>query len=113
VPVTWSGKASELARQYLQASLAYAAACRGVYPFTRREGGDDDMAWFRYEALKALTSALPTDRTPTTESLLEILSNGAIMQSITAQQMVIRPSQGSLELFVPRRLLAGGESRES
>ena len=59
----------------------------------------------RYEALKALTTALPTDRTPPTEALLEILSHPAVMQSITAQQMVIRPSRGSVELFAPRRLI--------
>lgn len=73
-----------------------------------------DPTCSRYDALKTLTAPLPTGRTPSTETLLELLSHPAVMQPITAQQMVIRPSQGALELFVPRRLLAGGEeNRES
>ncbi len=58
----------------------------------------------RYARLVALAPGLSTN--PEDAELLTVLTDPAVIQSITAQQIIARPAAGQLRMYVPRRLLA-------
>ncbi len=71
--------------------------------------------WFLWEALYATTcrryetlmhrgAALPAGEPVGDDVLLEMLSDPEIVQTITAQHVVVRPAAGQIRLWVPRRL---------
>ena len=71
-------------------------------------------AWFshpRYPGFAALTLGFRRRRFAAgridTPALLYALTDEQVMQSITAQHVVMQPSRGRIEMFVPRRLLSG------
>jgi Acyl-coenzyme A:6-aminopenicillanic acid acyl-transferase len=59
----------------------------------------------RYEALCRFFAGHRPDRDVEDEELLHVLSDPAVIQSITAQHILMRPRTGAIRLFVPRRLL--------
>ena len=59
----------------------------------------------RYEALCRFFAGHRPDRDVEDEELLGVLSDPAVIQSITAQHILMRPRTGAIRLFVPRRLL--------
>lgn len=59
----------------------------------------------RYEALCRHFARSRPDRPVTDAELLYVLSDSSVIQSITAQQIVMRPRSGEIRLYVPRRLL--------
>jgi hypothetical protein len=59
----------------------------------------------RYERLGLLMAKHRPDQEVADAALLDALSDGGVIQDITAQQVVMRPRAGEIRLYVPRRLL--------
>jgi hypothetical protein len=59
----------------------------------------------RYEALTRFFARHRPDREVEDTALLYVLSDPEVIQGITAQHILLRPRQGTVRLFVPRRLL--------
>jgi hypothetical protein len=59
----------------------------------------------RYEALTRFFACHRPDREVEDAALLYVLSDPDVIQGITAQHIILRPRQGTVRLFVPRRLL--------
>tara|TARA_R110002096_G_scaffold206192_7_gene392339 strand:+ start:3998 stop:5008 length:1011 start_codon:yes stop_codon:yes gene_type:complete len=60
----------------------------------------------RYDYIRDYFAKTGTDRNPADEELLYLLSEPNVAQSITAQHVLLRPRQGTVQLFVPRHLLS-------
>ena len=65
----------------------------------------------RYEALDSFLGARSFPRDVADDEILFALSEPNVMQSITAQHVIIRPRRNSLRLFVPRALLGTESAR--
>ena len=63
----------------------------------------------RYDALNRFFAHHRPDQPVNDAALLYILSDSPILQGITAQHVIMRPRQGEIRLFVPRRLLGASE----
>src|SRR5262249_44171444 len=61
----------------------------------------------RYEALCRFFAGHRADREVEDTELLYVLSDPQVIQSITAQHIVMRPRVGQIHLFVPRHLVTG------
>ena len=61
----------------------------------------------RYEHLSTTFNEHDANREVRDAELLYLLTDENVIQSCTAQHVVMRPAQGSIKLFVPRRLMAG------
>jgi hypothetical protein len=59
----------------------------------------------RYEALCRFFARHRPDKEVEDAALLYVLSDPEVIQSITAQHIIMRPRQGTVQLFVPRHLL--------
>jgi hypothetical protein len=59
----------------------------------------------RYAALCRFFAGHRPDQEVEDAALLYILSDATVIQSITAQHIILRPRQGTTRLFVPRRLM--------
>jgi hypothetical protein len=59
----------------------------------------------RYQALSEFFATHTSDREIDDNALLYVLSDPSVIQSITAQHIIIRPRSRQIRLFVPRRLL--------
>jgi hypothetical protein len=57
----------------------------------------------RFDALNRFFAGHRPDREVKDEALLYILSDPAVIQGITAQHIILRPRQGEVRLFIPRR----------
>jgi hypothetical protein len=60
----------------------------------------------RYEALCRHFAGHRADREAEDAALLYILSEPSVIQTITAQHVILRPRHGTVRLFVPARLVA-------
>ena len=60
----------------------------------------------RFSALCRFFNESTAGRAVADDELLYALSDPQVIQSITAQHIIMRPSSGQIRLFVPRRLLA-------
>lgn len=79
----------------------------GLYQQEAHGGGEIyETTCRRYDALGVLFSEHDAEREPEDEALLAPLCDPEVLQSITAQQVLIRPRRRSLKLYVPERLLA-------
>lgn len=65
----------------------------------------------RYDALRELTSGLQGDADD--EQLLYILTDSRIRMGITAQHVIMRPSENAIRLFAPTDLLEDAPSSDS
>jgi hypothetical protein len=61
----------------------------------------------RYDALCRFFAGHGADQYVEDAALLYVLSDGAVIQTITAQHIILRPRQREVRLFVPSRLTAG------
>jgi hypothetical protein len=61
----------------------------------------------RYEALCTFFADHHPDHDVEDTHLLYVLSDEAVIQSITCQHVIMRPASGEARLFVPRRLVQG------
>lgn len=59
----------------------------------------------RYEALGRFFAGHRADHAVEDAALLYILSDAAVIQSITCQHVIMKPATGEMKLFVPGRLL--------
>jgi hypothetical protein len=82
--------------QTLDRALGHASLWDALYGTTCR----------RYSALMRRSTELPPGESPSDEQLLDILTDPQVLQTITAQHVVVRPATGSIRLWVPRRLAA-------
>lgn len=62
----------------------------------------------RYDQLSLLLGKPQPDQDPGDAALLYALSDPGVIQSITAQHIVMRPRAGEMRVYVPRRLLGEG-----
>lgn len=60
----------------------------------------------RYDALCRFFSSHRGDRDADNNALLYALTDGSVIQSITAQHILLRPRECQMRVFVPRRLLS-------
>jgi len=75
---------------------------RELYP----TAGDERSWCSRYNRICELTEGFDAARELTDDLLLYGLSDPAVMQTITAQHILMRPRQREMKLFVPSHLLA-------
>jgi hypothetical protein len=59
----------------------------------------------RFDSLSRMLRAYRADDPHPDEHLLYVLTDTAVLQTITAQHVIIRPQTQQIRLFVPRRLL--------
>jgi hypothetical protein len=64
-----------------------------------------ESACSRFDALRGFCADVPAGDAVTDEHLLYFLSDPAVLQSITAQHVIVRPRKRKIRAFVPRRLL--------
>jgi hypothetical protein len=76
-------------------------------PLAHDGAGIYETTCARYEALCRSLGGHRADREVEDTALLYLLSDAAVIQSITAQHILLRPRQGTVRLFVPRHFLAG------
>lgn len=77
--------------------------------FPPRESNENEIyrtTCTRYDALLRLFDGTSSLASTEDAALLYALSEPSVIQSITAQHVLMRPSLGELRLFVPRRFLA-------
>lgn len=62
----------------------------------------------RYDRLCGYFSDLPGAHDPDDEQILYGLTDPGVIQQITAQHVIMRPRQGTIRMFVPRRFVPEG-----
>lgn len=70
----------------------------------------DETTCARYDALCRFLGNHTADGDVTDSQILYVLSDPSVIQTITCQHVIFRPSRGEARLFVPRRLVEGQEA---
>lgn len=72
--------------------------------FTKNEHELHQTSCGRFDAMTAYCQ-MPESQNPSDEMLLYALSDDCIIQGITAQHVIMRPSKNVMSVYVPKRLL--------